>query len=298
VTNPSTSPENFPAVPGQVPFFDEITTFKTTTSICAGSTIDMRILHALFGQAAEAAAVLGVDPDFRSKTLEARAKLAPMRIGRKGNLQEWLEDWDETEKSHRHISGLWGLFPGGEISPRRTPGLAEAARVVLDQRGLPGNGWASAWKAACRARLGDGDKAMDNFVYAMNHYATASLFSICSNALQVDGAFGMAAALAEMLLQSHEDELSLLPALPAAWNKGEVRGLRARGGFEVGLRWSDGRLREATILSTLGGPCRIRAGVPVIVTSLHEMIRIISPAPGQVEFRTQPGRTYLIRPAQ
>jgi alpha-L-fucosidase 2 len=140
VTNPSTSPENFPAVPGQVPFFDEITTFKTTTTVCAGSTIDMRILDALFGQVAEAAAVLGVDADFRAQLLEARRKLAPMRVGRKGNLQEWLEDWDETERSHRHISGLWGLFPGGEISARRTKGLAAAARVVLDQRGLPGNG--------------------------------------------------------------------------------------------------------------------------------------------------------------
>jgi alpha-L-fucosidase 2 len=298
VTNPSTSPENFPAVPGQVPFFDEITTFKTTTSICAGSTIDMRILDALFGQVAEAAAVLGVDADLRAKALDARAKLAPMRIGRKGNLQEWLEDWDETEKSHRHISGLWGLFPGREISPRRTPGLAEAARVVLEQRGLPGNGWASAWKAACWARLGNAAKAMDNFTYAMNRYTTDSLFSICSNALQVDGAFGLAAALAEMLVQSHDGELILLPALPASWSKGEVRGLRARGGFEVGLRWSDGRLREATILSTLGRTCRLRAGVPVSVVSLHEAIMGSSPDVGLIEFKTEPGRIYIIRPAR
>jgi alpha-L-fucosidase 2 len=112
VTNPSTSPENFPAVPGQTPFFDEITTFRTTTSICAGSTIDMAILNELFGSVAEAADVLGVDRDFKARVLAARSQLAPMQIGRKGNLQEWLEDWDETEKSHRHISGLWALFPG------------------------------------------------------------------------------------------------------------------------------------------------------------------------------------------
>jgi alpha-L-fucosidase 2 len=300
VTNPSTSPENFPAVPGQVPFFDEITTFMTTTSICAGSTIDMRILDALFGQAAEAAAVLGVDKDFRARALDARAKLAPMRIGRKGNLQEWLEDWDETEKSHRHISGLWGLFPGREISPRRTPGLAEAARVVLDQRGLPGNGWSSAWKTACWARLGNAAKALDNFTYAMSHYTTDSLFSICSNALQVDGAFGMAAALIEMLIQSHDGEIALLPALPAAWNKGEVRGLRARGGFEISLRWSDGRLRRATILSTRGGACRLRlpAGISVTVISLHTMIRGSSPDAGLIEFKTEPGRTYIVEPAR
>ena len=298
VTNPSTSPENFPAVPGQVPFFDEITTFMTTTSICAGSTIDMRILDALFGQVAEAASVLGVDKDFRDKVLDARAKLAPMRVGRKGNLQEWLEDWDETEKSHRHISGLWGLFPGCEISPRRTPGLAEAARVVLEQRGLPGNGWSSAWKAACWTRLGDAAKALDNFVYAMNHYTTDSLFSICSGALQVDGALGFAAAVVEMLLQSQAGEIKFLPALPAAWSKGEVRGLRARGGFEIGLRWSDGRLRRATILSTRGAPCRIRIPSRMHVVSLHEPVFGTSPDSGVIEFKTEPGRTYIVEPVR
>ena len=248
VTNPSTSPENFPAVPGQTPFFDEITTFRTTTSICAGSTIDMAILNDLFGSVAQAVDILGVDRDFKARVLEAKSRLAPMQIGRKGNLQEWLEDWDETEKSHRHISGLWGLFPGRQISARRTPEFAEGSKVVLEQRGLPGNGWASAWKAACWARLGDGAKALENFTYAMHQYTTNSLFSICSRAMQVDGAFGMSAAVAEMLLQSHEDELAFLPALPAAWKDGDVKGLVARGGFEVGLRWKDGRITEATLL--------------------------------------------------
>ena len=149
VTNPSTSPENFPAVPGQVPFFDEIAMFKTTTSICAGSTIDMQILNDLFGYAARAADTLGVDGEFKAKVLAAKARLAPMRIGQRGNLQEWLEDWGETEKSHRHISGLWGLFPGHQISVRRTPRFADGSKVVLEQRGLSGNGWSSAWKAAC-----------------------------------------------------------------------------------------------------------------------------------------------------
>jgi alpha-L-fucosidase 2 len=294
VTNPSTSPENFPAVAGRVPFFDEITTFKTTTSICAGSTIDMQILDALFGQVAQDVGGLGVDRDFKTKVLDARSKLAPMRIGRKGNLQEWLEDWDETEKSHRHISGLWGLFPGRQISPRRTPELAEGSRVVLEQRGLPGNGWSSAWKAACWARLGNGAKAMDNFTYAMHTYTTDSLFSICSNALQVDGAFGMAAAVAEMILQSHEDELNFLPAVPASWSEGEVRGLRARGGFEVSLSWSGGRLRQATILSTLGGICRVRAGVPVTVVSEGKKVRATASAGGVIELNTRVGGIYIL----
>ncbi len=296
VTNPSTSPENFPAVPGQTPFFDEITTFMTTTSLCAGSTIDMRILDALFGQVAEAARILGVDADFRTEVLEAKAKLPPMRIGRKGNLQEWLEDWDETEKSHRHISGLWGLFPGHEISKRQIGGAGQAARVVLEQRGLPGNGWSSAWKAACWSRLGDGAKALENLRFAMNNYTTASLFSICSNALQVDGALGLSAAISEMLLQSQGGEIDFLPSLPASWRSGEVRGLRARGGFEVGLKWSNGKLRRATILSTIGGPCRVRIESPMTIMSLHEMIRPSSPDAGLIEFETEPGRTYILAP--
>jgi len=299
VTNPSTSPENFPAVPGQVRFFDEITTFSTTTSICAGSTIDLRILDELFGGVAEAARILGVDAEFRAKALEARAKLAPMRIGRKGNLQEWLEDWDETEKSHRHISGLWGLFPGREISKRQTGGAAQGARVVLEQRGLPGNGWSSAWKAACWARLGDGAKALENFRTAMNNYTTGSLFSICSDALQVDGAFGLSAAIAEMLLQSQNGEIEFLPSLPSSWRNGEVRGLRARGGFEIDLKWQDGRPWRVTILSTVGGPCRVRLPSGMWITSLNEPIRPSSaPDSGVVEFKTQAGRTYVLSQAR
>jgi alpha-L-fucosidase 2 len=296
VTNPSTSPENFPAVPGQAPFFDEITTFKTTTSICAGSTIDMQILNDLFASAAQAADILGIDQDFKRKVLEARAKLAPMRIGRKGNLQEWLEDWDETEKSHRHISGLWGLFPGGQISSRRTPELAEGARVVLEQRGLPGNGWSSAWKAAGWARLGNGAKAMDNFTYAMHKYTTDSLFSLCSNAMQVDGSFGLAAAVAEMVLQSHEGELNLLPALPESWKDGEVKGLCARGGFEVGLQWTAGRLGQATILSKNGQTCRIRTALGIKVTSGGKAVRVSKPEKDVWEFKTAPGTAYVLTP--
>ena len=298
VTNPSTSPENFPAGPAAVKFYDEITTFNTGASICAGSTIDMSILRDLFAAVAQAADVLGVDPDLKAKVLAARAKLAPFQIGKKGNLQEWLDDWDETEKSHRHISNLWGLYPGKQISPRRTPDLAAASAVVLEQRGLQGNGWSSAWKANAWARLGNAAKAMDNFTYAMHTYTTPALFSICSRAMQVDGAFGFAAAIAEMILQSHEDELSLLPALPASWAAGEVSGLVARGGFEVGLKWADGRLERATFVSRLGGVCRVRAAAALKITSQGKAVASVKRADGAVEFKTAAGGAYVLTAAK
>ncbi len=294
VTNPSTSPENFPAGPSSVRFFDEITMFETGTSICAGSTIDMQILRDLFTAVAQAADVLKTDQDFKERVLAARAKLAPMQVGRKGNLQEWLEDWDETEKSHRHISGLWGLFPGHQISIRQTPKLAEASKVVLEQRGLEGNGWSSAWKAACWTRLGNGARAMENINYAIHNYTFNSLFSICSKAMQVDGSFGVSAVIAELLIQSHEEELNLLPALPASWSKGEAVGLLARGGFEVSMRWQEGKLMEATILSNNGNVCRVRSATALQVSSERKPISVTRPEKDVVEFKTTPGATYKL----
>ena len=295
VTNPSTSPENFPAWPGNDPFYDEVCAWITPgTTICAGSTIDMQILSDLFGYVADAAEILGVDPEFRKAVLEKRGRLAPMRIGKNGDLQEWLEDWGQKEKSHRHISNLYGLYPGNQISLNRSPDLAQGCRVVLDQRGLEGNGWSSAWKMACWARLAEPGKVLENFNFCVHNSTLPDLFSICSKAMQVDGSFGLAAAIAETVLQSHEGGLHFLPALPAVWADGTVEGLRARGGFEVSFRWRGGKLERATVLSVNGNTCRIKAAGPLFVASEGGKPKALRPIKGVIEFETRPGGTYAL----
>lgn len=297
VTNPSTSPENFPDRPGNITFFDEVTGWMSPgTTLCAGSTIDLQILNDLFGYVAEASKILGVDEEFRKKVLETRAKLAPMQINRKGELQEWLEDWGQKEKSHRHISPLYGLYPGNQISATKTPELAAAARAVLEQRGLTGNGWSSAWKMACWARLYEPEKAMENFLYYLQHYTFNNLFAICSNALQVDGSFGVTAAIAEMLLQSHEGFIDFLPALPVTWSSGRVNGLVARGGFEVNLQWDKGKLTRAELVSKKGEVCRIKLKIngKLKINNSQGAVHYKKISQDIYEFKTKAGEKYTI----
>ncbi len=248
VTAPSNSPENFPKAPGNGTFFDEVSGAELTArTMAAGPTMDMQIIREVFAMFDEAATRLKLDSVTVAQVRAARPRLAPNQVGKHGQIQEWLEDWDEFEPDHRHVSPLWGLYPGREITPESSPRFATAAAVTLTRRGTGGCGWSYGWKQGLQARLYNGPAALDQFRALLTKSSLPNLFSLCGRALQVDANFGASAAIAEMLLQSHQNEIRLLPALPPEWATGSVSGLRARGGFTIGLAWTDGRLTTAIL---------------------------------------------------
>ncbi len=293
VTAPSTSPEN-----------DYYYADKKTTALSVATTMDMGIIRDLFQNTVDASKVLNIDASFRDTILAAIEKLYPFAIGSKGQLQEWYKDFEDVEPHHRHVSHLYALHPANLISPIRTPELTKAARRTLEIRGDEGTGWSLAWKVNFWARLLDGNRAYtlyrnllrltkeNNTAYNRGGGAYPNMFD-AHPPFQIDGNFAGAAGLMEMLLQSQGGEIYLLPALPDAWKQGAVKGLVARGGYEVNINWENGKLTNASLFARLGGQCTVRTNEPVTVQGLgiHSKKSIIGYV---VSFKAVNGKKYSI----
>ncbi|MEQ1642608.1 MAG: glycoside hydrolase family 95 protein [Pyrinomonadaceae bacterium] len=295
VTNPSTSPENFPDGGGNKPYFDEVTGSRIPgTTICAGSSIDMQILHDLFGYYLKASEILRKRSPLVDRVRAAREQLVPPQIGSDGSLQEWADDWRSLEKNHRHFSHLYGLYPGRVLWDKRTQALIDAYKKVLNERGDGGKGFSMAWKMALWARLGDGNRANKIFKNYLNEQSCSQMFALCGKSLQVDGSLGMTAAITEMLMQSQDGVIDLLPALPDEWSSGEFRGLRTRGGFELEFQWANKQITKIKVISKAGGNFRLKTGSALNMTA-NGTRRAVAPTDGIVEFPTVKGGEYSLQ---
>jgi alpha-L-fucosidase 2 len=292
VSGPSVSPENRYRLPnGEVGI------------LCMGPSMDHQIIDGLFTQTIRAAETLGTDSAFRARLEQTRKRLPPLTVGKHGQIVEWSEDYDEPEPGHRHISQLFALHPGDQITVQRTPELARAARATIERRLAHGGGhtgWSRAWIINFWARLQDGEQAHQNVVALLAKSTLPNLWDL-HPPFQIDGNFGGAAGIAEMLIQSHAGEIHLLPALPKAWSQGAFTGLRARGGLEIDAEWTGARLTALTLRASSGGTHRIRlpheqrvtritsGGVSVPFTSHADVVVLTVTAGGryQLSFASQ-----------
>ncbi|MDQ0890482.1 alpha-L-fucosidase 2 [Paenibacillus sp. V4I9] len=282
VTGPSVSPENV-----------YVLADGTRGALTMGPSMDTQIIRELFAACKRSSLLLQVDSELRERLSALLERLPQPQIGKHGQIMEWLNDYEEDDPGHRHISQLFALHPGTQINPHRTPELAKAAAATLQRRlenGGGHTGWSSAWIVNMFARLEDGEQSYAHLSHMLRKSTYPNLFD-AHPPFQIDGNFGATAGIVEMLLQSHADELNLLPALPSAWSEGEVRGLRGRGGYVVDLKWIDGKLSEAIISAAKDGLCRVRTRHAVLVRCGGEDIAL-SEDQSVVEFRVEAGKTY------
>lgn len=251
ITGLSQSPENSYRLPN-----------GESGSLCKTASMDSQILRELFNAYVSASEILQIESDLRQEVGMTLKKLPPFKIGSKGQLLEWDKEYEEIEPGHRHISHLFALYPGNQLSIKRTPKLANACKVTLERRlnyGGGSTGWSRAWMINLWARLEEGEKAYDSLLEIFRKFTAPNLFDLHPpNIFQIDGNLGAIAGIAEMLIQSHEDEITILPALPKSWESGYIKGLKARGGFKVDIFWDNNKPTKIILYSKNGGMCRLR----------------------------------------